>query len=558
MVLFEIKNLSFSYPNQSEKVLSNINLKIEQGDFVSVCGKSGCGKSTLIKHFKSSSAPYGKLEGNIFYKGKDINDVDDRTQAFEIGYVTQNPDNQIVTDKVWHEMAFGLENLGLDLQTMRIRISEMASYFGIQNWFEKNVSELSGGQKQILNLASVMAMHPEILILDEPTSQLDPIASTEFLHTLKRLNLEFGTTILIIEHRLEDVFPISDKILMMDKGQVLAYDTPKNIGEKLKDNDMFVTFPTPVQIYAKLGQVGECPLTIRDGRKWLDKYIEENNINVNETFLDVNQSNQESDNSKNVIEAKNVWFRYDKNGNDIVKGLNLEVKENEIFCILGGNGTGKSTTLSLLSSVNKPYRGKILIDGKDINKYKSNELFNGTLAMLPQNPQTLFVSDTVENDLLEMFSTMKISKAEKEEKLKQVIEETEISNLLKSHPYDLSGGEQQRVALAKILLLNPKIILLDEPTKSLDGFYKNKLAKILNKMKQNGRTFLIVSHDVEFCAKNADTCAMFFNGNLVTKQKTREFFIGNNFYTTATNRMARHIFKNAVVIEDVIKLCEKN
>lgn len=558
MVLFEIKNLSFSYPNQSEKVLSNINLKIEQGDFVSVCGKSGCGKSTLIKHFKSSSAPYGKLEGNIFYKGKDINDVDDRIQAFEIGYVTQNPDNQIVTDKVWHEMAFGLENLGLDLQTMRIRISEMASYFGIQNWFEKNVSELSGGQKQILNLASVMAMHPEILILDEPTSQLDPIASTEFLHTLKRLNLEFGTTILIIEHRLEDVFPISDKILMMDKGQVLAYDTPKNIGEKLKDNDMFVTFPTPVQIYAKLGQVGECPLTIRDGRKWLDKYIEENNINVNETFLDAYELNQENNNLKNVIEAKNVWFRYDKNGSDVVKGLNLEVKENEIFCILGGNGTGKSTTLSLLSSVNKPYRGKILIDGKDINKYKSNELFNGTLAMLPQNPQTLFVSDTVENDLLEMFSTMKISKAEKEDKLKQVIEETEISNLLKSHPYDLSGGEQQRVALAKILLLNPKIILLDEPTKSLDGFYKNKLAKILNKMKQNGRTFLIVSHDVEFCAKNADTCAMFFNGNLVTKQKTREFFIGNNFYTTATNRMARHIFKNAVVIEDVIKLCEKN
>lgn len=556
MVLFEIENLSFTYPNQNRKVLSNINLKIEQGDFVSVCGKSGCGKSTLIKHFKSCSSPYGKLEGKIYYKGLNLNEVDDRTQAFEIGYVTQNPDNQIVTDKVWHEMAFGLENLGLDLQTMRIRVAEMASYFGIQNWFDKNVSELSGGQKQILNLASIMAMHPEILILDEPTSQLDPIASTEFLHTLKRLNLEFGTTILIIEHRLEDVFPISDKVLMLDSGKVLAYDTPKYIGENLKDNDMFVAFPTPVQIYQKLGQIGECPLTIKDGRKWIDDYIQNNKINTNydNNILDISSKN----NNKNVIEAKNVWFRYEKNGDDIVKGLNLEVKENEIFCILGGNGTGKSTTLSLLSSVKKPYRGKIFIDGKDINKYKSNELFLGTLAMLPQDPQTLFVSDTVKSDLLEVFSYSKISKEEKENQLQKVIEETEISHLLNSHPYDLSGGEQQRVALAKILLLNPKIILLDEPTKSLDAFYKNKLAKILNKMKRNGKTFLIVSHDVEFCAENADTCAMFFNGNLVTKQKTKEFFIGNNFYTTATNRMTRHIFKNAVVIEDVLKLCKTN
>lgn len=555
MVLFEIQNLSFSYANRDKKALSNINLIIEQGDFVSICGKSGCGKSTLIRHLKSCCTPYGIIIGDIYYKGKNLNDVDDKTQALEIGYVTQNPDNQIVTDKVWHEMAFGLENLGVDLKTIRLRVAEMASYFGIQNWFEKNVSELSGGQKQILNLASIMAMNPEILILDEPTSQLDPIASSEFLQTVKKINLEFGTTVLIIEHRLDDIFPISDKILLMENGQILSYDTPKNVGKFLKDKDMLATFPTSVQIYHALGGAGDCPITIRDGRKWIDNYIESNPIDRD---IDIQSQNEELINHKNIIEVKNVWFRYKKDSDDIIKGLNFKVRQNEIFCILGGNGTGKSTTLSLISSILKPYRGKILIDGKETTKYKPKELFSGLLAMLPQNHQLLFVKDTVEDDLLEVLSSIQIDKSKKDERLKRVIEETEIGDFLQLHPYDLSGGEQQRVALAKVLLLNPKIILLDEPTKSLDGFYKMKFSKILNRMKKNGRTFLIVSHDIEFCAKNSDTCALFFNGDIVTQQDTRKFFVDNNFYTTSTNRMARHIFKNAITIEDVLKLCDKN
>lgn len=273
MALFEIKDLSFTYPNQEKPALSHVSFEIEQGDFVAICGKSGCGKSTLIRHFKSDIAPYGTKQGEILYKGTELSQVSIRTQASQIGYVTQNPDNQIVTDKVWHEMAFGLENLGFDLQTMRIRVAEMSSYFGIQNWFHKEVKELSGGQKQILNLASVMAMHPQILVLDEPTSQLDPIAASDFLHTIKKLNTEFGITILIVEHRLEEVFPLCDKILVMDKGKITAYDTPKNIGKNLKDNDMFVTFPAPVQVYAALGQQEDqkmdCPLTIKEGRKWL-------------------------------------------------------------------------------------------------------------------------------------------------------------------------------------------------------------------------------------------------------------------------------------------------
>ena len=564
MALFEIKDLSFTYPNQEKPALSHVSFEIEQGDFVAICGKSGCGKSTLIRHFKSDISPYGTKEGEILYKGTELSQVSIRTQASQIGYVTQNPDNQIVTDKVWHEMAFGLENLGFDLQTMRIRVAEMSSYFGIQNWFHKEVKELSGGQKQILNLASVMSMHPQILVLDEPTSQLDPIAASDFLHTIKKLNTEFGTTILIVEHRLEEVFPLCDKILVMDKGVITAYDTPKNIGKNLKDNDMFVTFPAPVQVYAALGQQEDqkmdCPLTIKEGRKWLDIYVEKHGISTSreETQELLSLSPKPKTDSRYAIEANDLWFRYEKNGNDIVKGLTMQVKEGELYCVLGGNGTGKSTSLKLLASVNTPYRGKILIDGKNVKKYKGNQLFDGVLAMLPQDPQCLFVSDTVKGDLMEAFSSIKLKKEEKEARLSKVVEETEIEHLLPFHPYDLSGGEQQRVALAKILLLDPKIVLLDEPTKGLDGFYKKKLSHIFEKMKRNGRTILMVSHDVEFCASYADTCAMFFDGKIITEQGAKEFFMGNNFYTTAVNRMSRHLFQDAVTLGDIVRLCKTN
>ena len=224
MALFEIRNLTFTYPEAKTPALQEVNVAIEQGEFIVICGKSGCGKTTLLRHFKTALTPYGTRSGEIRFLGDALEQVSVRTQASEIGYVLQSPDNQIVTDKVWHEMAFGLENLGYDQQTIRLRVAEMASFFGIQNWFAKNVEELSGGQKQLLNLASVMAMQPKVLVLDEPTSQLDPIAASEFLATIRKINLELGTTVIIIEHRLEEVFPMADKVLVLEEGRQILYD----------------------------------------------------------------------------------------------------------------------------------------------------------------------------------------------------------------------------------------------------------------------------------------------------------------------------------------------
>lgn len=562
MALFEIRNLTFAYPEAEVPALKDVNLSIEQGEFVVICGKSGCGKTTFLRHFKTAMTPYGTRSGDILFCGKTLTEVSARVQAGDIGYVLQSPDNQIVTDKVWHELAFGIENLGYDQQTIRLRVAEMASFFGIQNWFSKRVEELSGGQKQLLNLASVMAMQPKVLVLDEPTSQLDPIAAGEFLATIRKINMELGTTVIMIEHRLEEVFPMADKVLVLDKGEQLLYDEPRAVGRALAGNDLFLAMPSPVQIYDGAGQTGICPLTVCEGRGWLSEHFEtslreedEGTGTAAETFLKKSEVRKK----EYVIEAKELWFRYEKESEDVVKDLSLKVEKGQLFCILGGNGTGKSTTLSLLAGIRKPYRGKVRLKGKDIRKLKDKDLFRGLIGVLPQNPQNLFVGNTVKEDLWEMFSDSGIrNKAEFEERMARVIEDTEICHLLDMHPYDLSGGEQQRTALAKVLLLEPEILLLDEPTKGLDGFYKQKLADIFQKLKDRDVTILMVSHDIEFCASYGDTCAMFFDGSIVTSQSAREFFVGNSFYTTAANRMARHIFPDAVTVKEVIESCRIN
>ena len=553
MAHFEIKNLSFSYPaSKNGPALKEINLSIDRGEYIAVCGKSGSGKTTLLKHLKSVLSPHGNVEGEIYFEGKPLEESDLRQQSDKIGYVMQNPDNQIVTDKVWHELAFGLESLGIDQKTIRLRVAEMASYFGIQGWFHKNVTELSGGQKQLLNLASIMAMQPTVLILDEPTSQLDPIAAADFLNTVRKINLELGTTVIITEHRLEDIFHAADRVVVMEKGSIIAADEPHKIGEFLKaeNNEMFAAMPSPVQIYYGVENDLRCPLTVREGRNWLSNLLKDKEIKV----ASIEERDEENEEPKvPAVTLKEVWFRYEKEAPDVLKGVNLQIPKEKIFAIVGGNGTGKSTTLKSICNICKPYRGQVLIDGKKIDKYKSSELFKGNLAMLPQDPQSLFVKKTVREDLEEMLLS-----GEDKKRVEEVADICDITELLESHPYDLSGGEQQRAALAKVLLTEPKILLLDEPTKGIDNFFKLKFAEILGRLKEKGVTILMVSHDVEFCAKYADRVGMFFDGSVVTTNTPKLFFSQNSFYTTAANRMSRHIFDNAITNEDVIKLCRAN
>lgn len=562
METFIIKNLSFAYPNQDKWALNNISLTIHSGEFVTLCGKSGCGKSTLLKNLKPSLAPYGERHGDIFFEKKPLYKLDLREQTASIGYVLQNPDNQIVTDKVWHELAFGLENLGFDNKTIRLRVAEMANFFGIQSWFMKNVSELSGGQKQLLNLAAIMAMQPSVLILDEPTSQLDPIAASDFINTIKKINQDLGTTIILSEHRLEEVFPISDRIIVMDSGTVIADSTPQETGKKLRalNHHMFSAMPPSIRICAELenGLKNDgYPLTVKESRIWIGDLFKDKEVEIDR----IEREEKKLSDEKLAIELKDVWFRYERQEPDVIRDLSLKVTKGEIYAIVGGNGTGKSTALSIVSGINTPYRGTVKINGKNIKQYKDKELFNENFGVLPQNPQSIFVEMTVKDELYEMLSNSRFDKSkniEMDKFINEVIDLMEIRSLLNMHPYDLSGGEQQKVAFAKVLLLKPKIILLDEPTKALDSHFKIKFANILKTLKSQGVTILLVSHDIEFCAEYADVCSLFFNGSIVTTNVPDKFFSGNAFYTTFSNRMTRHIFNNAITVEDVVKLCKLN
>lgn len=548
MAHFEIKDLTFSYASaKGRHSLENVSLTIEQGEFLVLCGKSGSGKSTLLRQLKTVLTPNGKRTGEILFRGVPLKQVSDREQSEKIGFVMQNPDDQIVTDKVWHELAFGLESLGCDQKTMRGRVAEMACYFGIQDWFHRDVATLSGGQKQLLNLASIMAMQPEVLILDEPTSQLDPIAASDFLNTVRKINTELGTTVIITEHRLEDIFPYADRAVVMEKSRVIADDTPGKVGQLLFEqaNPMFAAMPTPVRVYYGAGGTGESPLTVRQGRSWLSRRF------PNRPEKDAVAAPPLPEEVKDpALVLKELWFRYEKDSPDILRGVSAEIPSGSLYAILGGNGAGKSTTLKAISGICRPYRGKVTLFGKPVDKYKSSELFHGCLAMLPQDPKSLFVKKTVREDLSEMTKD--------KSSIERIAALCQITELLDSHPYDLSGGEQQRAALAKVLLTNPRLLLLDEPTKGIDSFFKETFAGILADLKKQGITIVMVSHDVEFCARYADVVSMFFDGQILTTDTPRRFFGSNSFYTTAAHRMSRHIFHMAVTVDDVLTLCREN
>lgn len=574
MASIQIRNLTFEYPLADKPAIKNINLEVEPSEFIVVCGKSGCGKSTLLRQMKKNLIPYGEKEGEVLYQGVEISELPDRKSTIDIGFVQQNPDNQLVTDKVWHELAFGLESLGMDNQSIRRRVAEMASFFDMQTWFRKSVSELSGGQKQLLNLASVMVMQPKVLILDEPTSQLDPIAAEEFLKTVYKINRDLGTTIIISEHRLEDLIPMADRVVVMDKGEIISATTPWKTGEflggesKEERHPMFYGMPSVMKIFNACGgskmekglyRTGDgkkiAPLTIRDGRLWLEAVLD---VPKNEDqFYDRKEVAPEKIDNP-IIEIKDLWYQYEKKAQPVLRGLNLKVKPGELFCLMGGNGAGKSTTLKAVAGILKPQRGSITVDGMTVCKENNDKIVGSILAMVPQNPQALFTEITVEEELAEALYYRKLSAEEKAKKVLDMMETMEIAHLRKSHPYDLSGGEQQRLALGKILLLEPKIVLLDEPTKGLDPFFKITLAGIFEKLKAQGVTLFMVSHDVEFCAEYGDRCAMFFDGDVVSCGEAKPFFAGNNFYTTTANRIVRQWNSDLVTWEEVATWVEQN
>lgn len=566
--VLECRNVSFCYPTQTRQAISDISFRIQESEFVVLCGQSGCGKTTLLRHLKKNQIPFGSGSGELLFRGSDIEGMDDRESACRIGYVGQNPDTQIVTDKVWHELAFGLENLGVPTAQIRKRTAELAQYFGMESWFHRPTAKLSGGQKQILNLAAVMVMQPEVLLLDEPTSQLDPIGSQRFLDTLQRLHRDFGTAVLLSEQRLEEVIPLADHVLIMHQGRLVGDVPPAGCAKVLaqyrddhgEDLPISSAMPVAVRVWEQFGadqEETEPPVSIRQGKQWLREKVSERCREGAEGLLPGQQDVRQAGTSPSpavleagagpsavALEVKNLSFQYEK-GQRVLDDFTLKVARGSIYAILGGNGSGKSTALKAVMGILKAGRGKVKAEGR--------------MLYLAQNPRSLFTELTVEEELLEVFEHggERVSAEERAKRVREMISYLELQGQQEQNPMDLSGGQQQRLAMGKLLLLKPDILLLDEPTKGLDSAFKQKLAKLLQNLCEEGRTIVLVSHDMEFCASYATHCGLLFDGALACTGTCREFFEDNEFYTTSASRMSKGILEGCILGEDIVKCLGK-
>ncbi len=540
MAVLEARNIRFHYPDEKEPVLNNISFTIEQGEFVVLCGPSGSGKSTLLRLMKREVAPHGVKEGEFFLENHPIADATPEQLATSIGMVFQDPENQIVMDKVLEELIFGMENMGTTTEEMRKKVAEIVHFFGLESLLDRKTYELSGGQKQLVNLAAVLLMEPKILLLDEPTSQLDPVAAREFIGMLQTMNEEFGITVIIAEHRLEELFGIADRALVLEKGKMMIFDSPRQVIQKLgssQDHPMYQYLPSPARLYLEQTEIQRSeliPLSVKEGKKWL------NGLQIAEK----KSLDQEKEYENNLLTIKNVDFQYTKDTGKILDGLSLTVYEGEWLSIVGANGTGKSTLLKIMAGLDKPQRGSVKYNGQKVKKQLPHEI-----GYLPQNPKLYFLHDTIETELEEIIIHHQLPSGEK--RMEELLDAFNISNLKKRHPYDVSGGEMQKAALAGVLLPQPKLLLVDEPTKGLDPEAKQGFGKLLKTLQKQGLTIVMVTHDIEFAAKYSTRCAMMFQGSITTEDTARNFFRGNAFYTTVMNRMTRgsHV-PNALTVEE--------
>lgn len=534
MALLDVKDLSFTYPNAADRALSDISLSVERGAFVTLMGPTGSGKSTLLRLLKPELQQNGTVEGEILYNGSDITKTSTRTLgACVVGYVAQNPEEQIVTDKVWHELAFTLENLGADRSLIARRIAEISSFFGIENWFSRDTATLSGGQKQLLNLAAVMTADPEVLLLDEPTAQLDPISAARFIETVYRLNRETGLTVLICEHRAEELLPLSDRVVILSKGRIAHDGSVREVAEQIGTDSPYLRYlPTAARIAIAVNFSGKTPLSIREGQQMLDALPDM----AEYAPVEVQPENREA-----ALEMKSVFFRYERDGADILSDLSLTVYRGEVFALLGANGAGKSTAAAVAAGLRKPYSGSVRLFSKRLKDYKNGSLYQGNLSLLPQDAESVFIHETVGEELKGCEAAA--------DRLPY-----DLKPLYPRHPYDISGGERQLVALCKALSSDPRFLIMDEPSKGLDANAKDLLCGIIRELKESGVTVLLITHDVEFAAQCADRCALFSQGQIAACDDTAAFMRDNRFYTTAASRITRRRFRDAYTVERAVRL----
>lgn len=550
MSAIKIKDLTYYYPGAKKASLEKINLEIPEGQFVLVVGGSGSGKSTLMRAISGLIPSFygGTYTGEVWLDNQEISQLDRNSLAHKAGMIFQDPESQLVMTSVEQEIAFGLENLGLKNGLMKRRVMEVSSALALSDYLQSFIPELSGGQKQKVALASVMAMQPDILLLDEPTSQLDPVAGEEIFNMIRRLNEENGITVVLVEQRLERCFHLADRILVMDKGEII-YDHHglATISYWVKKkNTPFI--PPLAKLFAGAGYA-QIPVTVKQGRdilrslSWPEGF-DYTSLNNPEVINDAADLNQNSDTEDNLMDIENLWFTY-PDGEEALKGLNLTIKKGDFIALIGENGAGKTTLLKSMNGLLKPSRGLIKFNGQD-TKDQAVEDLAVSISYLSQDPNDYLFLPTVRQEII---FTLKNLGLRDDGISKELLTRLKLSGYEDLNPRDLSTGERQRVALAAVLVTKPKLLLLDEPTRGLDYLLKEELGQILLELQQSGTSIVMITHDIEFAAEYAENIVLMAEGTIIDQGSKYEILSNSTFYSPQISKLLHNIADGVVTLE---------
>lgn len=541
--LVSVQDLSFAYPDQTAKVLDHINLTINLGDFLLIAGNTGSGKTTLLNHFKKELTPLGNRQGHITIDGTPIDDLSKLQSAQTVGYVAQDPQVQPVMSKVIDELAFPLENIGCPSDEIERRITELSNFLGLDQSLNREINQLSGGQLQLVNLASVLILRPKLILLDEPTSQLDPLIAQNFLNVLSRVQRELGITIVLTEHRLSTISGLANRMILLQHQTITFDGSPTDgIKEMFKDDRLTYFIPSiPKLFLANQITSNPLPISVAQGQA----AIQAANLKFIPTAkAPVHQSNNEH---QPLLTAKNISFTFDGTRN-VIDHLDLTVNRGDWLAIIGKNGSGKSTLLSLLIGLTTPQHGKIRFEQQVVWKIRTADRIK-RISFLSQTPSLQFTANSVRQELEVQANQLKLP--DPAQQIKQLVAKFHLEKILNQNPFDISGGQQQLLGLAIALMAKPDLLVLDEATKGLDPYTKVMVGNTLKEAQQNCVTIIMASHDMEFCAAFADHCTFMFDGHLNTLLPTTAFFANNFFFTTPINRIVRDQVPDALLVDDL-------
>lgn len=556
MAIIEIENLTYYYPDEVKPALDNINLRLREGEFVLLAGGSGSGKSSLVRALSGLIPDFygGKIAGAVKLDGADIKAMERSEVVRKVGMVFQDPESQLVMTTVEQELAFGMENLGLAPELMKRRIMEVSGALSLQEYLPENIPSLSGGLKQKTLLASILAMQPEVLILDEPTSQLDPVAGEEILTVVRRLNEDNGITVILIEQRLERCYHLADRILIMDEGKIILDSTDRAAAAEWAVQQESPFVPPLVRLFAQTG-IAPLPLTVKEGRqalKELYRYkdtLDEDLVSAVSRNTEITEEPEEEKvlpaAPAPLLEVQQLWFMYG-NGREALKNINLTLRPGDFLVIMGENAAGKTTLLKIIRGLLPPSRGRALLSGGPVSERMVEELAAG-VGYLAQNPNDYLFQPTVRE---EIAFTLRNLGLYSEERVGQVLERFDLKPYAELNPRDLSTGERQRVALAAVLAADPPLILLDEPTRGLDYEMKARLGEMLSALRREGRAIIVVTHDVEFAAEYAKQILFLSRGETVAHGETRPMLSRSIFYSSQIGKLFYGLEEDAVTLRD--------